>query len=575
MNLVRISLARFISLNYQSYLPFYNAYASDKKKWYRLAKKHAFYVHGIQLVRDKKTNVKTLWEASLNFSELGLPTHVKSFYQKFKLTKAKGIERALCHARRGKEREDLLKFDNELKAIAIEEFEKAFTKYPDVTKVVNEYCHWVGKSKISLSTVKAFFGNPEIQNRCRVIKNGREWYDDNIAVSHHFNKPSCKGELFQIDGTRLQIPYWNDKRNRVDFLTIFIIYDVHSSKVVGYSVDRTENHKMILLAFKRCFESTGYIAKNIFLDGSSAYKHEDFQFLIHQTQRLGVMWSKVRHPRSKAFVERFNHTFQSRICIRIPEYIGLGITSTGTDARKTRNEIKKLLKRINLRSRPEVERIVDQLIADYNHTEFVSESPYQKEKKSKIKNAVLLRPEHKALLTWNIAQRKVKKSQIRLGRDNDYRYYPLPEGLRLANSNGLLHVAYRNELPEFIFIYDLQYKFLAKLKKSVKVEICYNQRSRQEHNYAHQTIQSRERLYESIVEEHYANSQQVAQLKQEAIPVELIDFSPDKETEYEAARAFTLKAYEAELENEIPNIPRYNHIISSYKINKNEIGKEL
>ncbi|MEM9678822.1 MAG: hypothetical protein AAF901_00745, partial [Bacteroidota bacterium] len=296
MHVLKVSLARFISLNYQNYLPFYNAYANDKKKWYRLAKKHAFYVHGIQLVEDKKTNVKTLWEASIGFSEeLGLPKKIKPFYHKFKLVRSKGIFSELFHKSKGEDREELRKFDDELKSIAIAEFEKPLTKYPDVAKVVNEYCRWMGKEEISLSTIKAFFRDAKIQNQCRVIKNGREWYDDNIAVSLHYKKPSCKGELFQIDGTRLQIPYWNDKRNRIDFLTIFIIYDVYSSKVVGYSVDRSENHKMILLAFRRCFETTGYIAKNIFLDGGSGYEPEDFQFLIHQTQRLGVMWSKVRH----------------------------------------------------------------------------------------------------------------------------------------------------------------------------------------------------------------------------------------------------------------------------------------
>ena len=222
-----------------------------------------------------------------------------------------------------------------------------------------------------------------------------------------------------------------------------------------------------------------------------------------------------------------------------------------------------------------MERIVDQLIADYNHTEFSSESPHFKDKQSTIKNAILLKPEYKALLTWKRREYKVTKSQVIRRKGDQTIYYALPKHLRMAHANTRLHVAYHDEHLDFVFIYDRKYTFLAKLKRSENIEILYDQRSKISHKISYQTIHSREKLYKEVVEKHHLNSVKVEELKRGVMPLELIDFSSDKETEYETARAFTLKAYELEMENEISNIQRCNHIISSYKIDKNEIGKEL
>lgn len=101
-----------------------------------------------------------------------------------------------------------LKFTSELKDKAETIFEIEFSNYDDILLEVNKSARKLGLKEITINTLKQYFKKKAVQNRLRLKRNGEEWYKNNIEPPIHLKKPEFRDELYEADGSRIQIPYY-------------------------------------------------------------------------------------------------------------------------------------------------------------------------------------------------------------------------------------------------------------------------------------------------------------------------------------------------------------------------------
>ncbi|MEP1781637.1 hypothetical protein [Reichenbachiella sp.] len=337
--------------------------------------------------------------------------------------------------------------------------------YSIILKQVNRICDRFGKNRIELHNIKKELRSNYVKNLLGLERYGYEWLKKRVLPYIDKLKPTGFLTILQIDGSRLQLPYYDLLKKRVEFLTIFVLLDVCTSKIVGYWLDRYENRYQVLNAFLRFFNSYQYLPKLIVHDGSSAYRTEEFLFFKERAIEMGVKFRKhsPTSPNEKGQVERFFQIFCERICKLFQEYTGLSLVAKDPNFAPNKQKVTAILKNHKkLKTRQELILTVDQLISEYNQLNISNlDSPNQKEKKSTI-DAISLEKHQLALLTWRIKENKaVSRSEVKFyykGTPYKYKIRKMNNILRL--NGGKVIVAWNPTDLNQIFLFDSNYRYL-------------------------------------------------------------------------------------------------------------------
>lgn len=348
----------------------------------------------------------------------------------------------------------------------------------EIHEKLNDWCVINGHTKISISSIKRILADPFIQNLCNRKRYGEEWYRTNIEPFNLREEPKENGELWQIDGSRLQFPYLTSF-NKIGFLNLFVVMDVHSRKIVGYSLAPSENHVLVIDSIKSAVEKTGYVPNTMVFDNGSAFKHEKFRTLSNQLSHFGTRM--IRHapgkPNQKGHVERFFSTFQTTVCKHYDGYLGEGITSKRVNARPSQEILKENFKKSNLRSRSQLEGLAKKQIKEYNKLKLNKSklSPSLKFKSAKKnKYAFPIGSNDFALLFWDrIKDYKIKNSMVILskGSHREIQYQYIIDGrMEKYSLNGkALNVLFHKTDRSIIKLFDQNEKFIMDVSKTKKV----------------------------------------------------------------------------------------------------------
>lgn len=424
--------------------------------------------------------VKDIYEVYNEMTDLTFPgKSLKSFYHKLVEFETRGAD-SLIHGSQGK-----VKALTKVKPKHVERIEKLFRspKMLSGTEITDKLNRWAlenGFRKLSVSTVRRVISDPHFQNRNRPYRNGQEWVDSNFKPFRLRMNPEHNGELWQVDGSRLQIAYLNQKKNAPGFLHLFVVMDVHSRKIIGYSSADTENHLMVKSALRMAVKNTAYLPKQLLKDNGGCYAHKTMKKLIKQFQFSGcdVRSHAPSNARDKAHIERFIETLQLNVLKHYEGYVGEGIKSKRAEARPSREILKKNLTKANLMSRKGLEELIPEFINQYN--ELVSKkdnrSPRLRFEIGEFhKDLVPVSRRQFRLLFWEQRVKQIKNSMVILSegsnRQKQFQYILEDEDLRLRLNLTDVLVCFDREFRDEISLYDQNESWICDVKRTMPVRI--------------------------------------------------------------------------------------------------------
>ena len=135
-----------------------------------------------------------------------------------------------------------------------------------------------GYSEVSVSSIKNILADKYIQNQCKPSRNGAEWIKTNLQPFRLREDPTANFELWQLDGSRFQFPYLTED-GKIAFLIFFVVLDVHSRKIIGYSSGKTENHILVKEALSMAVQETGFLPSEIIRDNGGCFRDKKYQKL--------------------------------------------------------------------------------------------------------------------------------------------------------------------------------------------------------------------------------------------------------------------------------------------------------
>lgn len=424
------------------------------------ARTHCLFSSCLEM-KQYNIEIKDIFKVYLEYQDLQFQTeNLKSFYNKLKLYEVQG-HRIFIHKSYGESRGARKLTAKHISKIEELYKDKRQLSGRDIHLKINQWAIENGYSKVSLSTIKKVLADAHLQNRCKPYRNGEAWKKNLFDPFTLRIRPQDNGTLWEIDGSKLQIPYLND--GKPSFLNYFVVMDVHSGKIIGYSLDKSENAHMVLNAMEMAVFNCNYLPLEILMDHGSSFTHNKFKSFEEQISLFGTQVRKhlPGNAKDKGHIERFVSTFQTTICKNVEGYIGEGVKSKQEEGRPDENQIHNFLKPKNLRSRQELESLFGELIEEYNNLKINDKkSPNTKYEIAKLdKYASNVSKNDMALMFWHrISDYQIKNSMVLITegsfRKNTFQYVIEEDEWRLKLNFTKILVCYTKEDRSFIKLFD-------------------------------------------------------------------------------------------------------------------------
>lgn len=485
-DLIRNKLLFAYENGYRKFIKYYLGVFHEKEIVELYARTHSLFSNCLEL-KQFGIHIKDIFPEYIKFGELQFQTkNIKSFYKKLLDYELNGGQ-IFIHKNYGSIREKYKLTEKHFSKIEeLYRNSKMFTGR-EIHERLNIWAVKNGYSKVSISAIKNVMVNNEFQNRNRIYRNGDEWKKRIFDPFILREKPEYNGTLWQIDGSRLQIPYLN--KGKPGFLNYFVIHDVHSGKIVGYSLDKSENSNMIVEAIKMAVENCRYTPMEIVSDSTGSFKSTRFTILKEHLSLLGTQFRKhyPENPRDKGQVERFVGSFQTTVCKNIDGYIGEGIKSRRVDARPSNKVIREALKPSNLRSEKELKELFPKLIEKYNNLKINNkQSPnliFDISKKDEY--APDVSDNDFSLMFWNrIHEYKIKNSMILITegsfRKQTYQYIIDDLDLRIRLNQRKVLVCYSKDKRSCIKLFDENENHIIDVKRTMPIPIVFRKKAKKE-----------------------------------------------------------------------------------------------
>ncbi len=476
-NLIHRCLFFAYENGYNTYKKHYNGVFHDIDSINRYSKTHAVFISILDL-RNNGIPLNSIFNFYLKLDDLVFETKsLKSFYHKIKDFEIKGSD-SLIHKSYGKKRPHKIA-DVHLKKL--EELYRNSKIYSgrEIHRKINLWAVIEGYTELSFSSVKKILADPDFKNRNKGYRYGKEWVFNNFKPFKTRESPAYNGTQWQLDGSRLQIPYLG-QNNFPRFLILFVVMDVHSRKIIGYSFDDSENNKVVIEALKMAVNNTKYLPREILRDNGKCFSHKKVKYIEEYFSFLGsnIRKHSIGLARDKAHVERFFSTFQTTVLNKVDGYIGEGIKSRREEGRPSRELILKSLKKDQLRSRIELETLIPNLINKYNSQKLNEDKPSPQlmyELAKKDEDAINISENEFSLIFWDKTRIKVKNSMILMseGGNRKQRFQYIIHDEKLSYSLNLteVQVIYQKEDRSIIKIFDSNDKWITNLSIHIPLPV--------------------------------------------------------------------------------------------------------
>lgn len=349
--------------------------------------------------------------------------------------------------------------------------------------LVNYHCIEEKQPVISESHIKNTMAS---DNAFRTLvysrRNGTKFFNENILPHASRYPVEFPANLWMIDGTPVQF-FCQDKKGRTIRLSLFVILDAFSRKVVGYDIALNEDKFMVMNALKMAVKDEGHLPKEILSDNFSANKTEEIKAIKEQMERMGVNWrlAKVGNPQEKTHVERFFGVFQSEECALYDDYIGEGITSKRDNRPNTEFLTKNTKKLLTVNEM--VNRIVV-MVAKYNEREKRNrKSPLELYKLPKPK-AVEMDGFKTALMFWTRTKHTIKQGMVKITVNKvAYSYEIYSHKLKAQLQGKPVYVRYDADNLDSVMLFDIETETaICECKSALRFHIATDDRTEENNN---------------------------------------------------------------------------------------------
>lgn len=230
-----------------------------------------------------------------------------------------------------------------------------------IHRMIGELCGQYGRKAPSLSWVKANYLKmlPLVTaSRC-----GSDEQTYNELPYAGIIRASAPGGQWQIDGWRL--PFYTEGFKT---LTLFVVMDAHSGRVVGYHVADTENTETILKGIENAVNNTGTLPREIVSDNHSFNQTKEAEYFKEALAKMGCTWTVTQNPRYKGIVERSFGTFGETFCKSKYGYVGQSIRSRRANSRTSQDLVTKYTRTGGWLTKDQIKLIAIEAVEQYNST---------------------------------------------------------------------------------------------------------------------------------------------------------------------------------------------------------------
>lgn len=318
---------------------------------------------------------------------------------------------------------------------------------PYMHKVINELCEEYGYKTPSLSWVKTNYYKmlPLVYNE----RYGNDDFTYNQMPYAGILTAEKANEQWQIDGWRL--PFYIDGWRT---LTLFIVLDAYSRKIVGYYVGETENTDVIFKALENAVNNTGVLPCEIVSDNHSFNQTKEADNFKETIAKKGCTWTVTSNPRYKSLVERFFNTFGTCFCKDKRGYVGEGIRSRRKNARTTQEELDKYTKAGKFYTVDELKTLACAMVEEYNTTSVNKKETPANRYNAGAQNGLELKDFERLQIFNRRNELTVRRGQIDITRGGKvYEYQLNAEAFAKLNNK---KVAVRYFDYNLLFVYDLK-----------------------------------------------------------------------------------------------------------------------
>jgi hypothetical protein len=505
-------------------------------------KTHALLTKVIEL-KELGYKLKDLFNLYYQFDNLVFETdNYNSFCNKLKqIKKGKSIEEVLIHGLLNKPSNNLKKDEDVINEIQrlFSEGKKHNAAY--ILEQVNDYLIRSNRKPISRSSIYNIISQNYIKNVAMIGRHGLKYTENTMLPYSHFDAPTQKGVLWQMDGSRFQFAYKTEK-NKYGFLIFFIVMEAFDRKIIGYSWDDSENSIMVKRAIEMSCESLTYLPKEIITDNSPALRSEDMVQIQALFKIWGGYWHKVKKPRDNAYAERYFGVFQESFCKKYDGYLGDGIKSKNLNGKPSPEEIKQYLSTKQLKTRDELIELLHEIIKEYNNSskriascesDYVSSQMNQK----KLIEPINLNTIRYSQLFWHSREEKVGHGEVSLVMKKVIYIYQLndDEELLYRIHGTIVRIRFNPKDMTKVLVFDLKNdEYLLTLEKYRKIPKAMYERDLEDHMELNKNLAKYKSLKKKVIKK-VQDIRDKSDQNRAKLPPELIDIGVGTKPECEEA----------------------------------------
>lgn len=512
-NEAKLSLVEYLKNavedRYLNYIIEFSKAGIKKEKSIKYAKDKALWIAIDEIAT--KTKIKTAFEAYLELNYSSKYRSYVNFYIKYK----EFLERGILHA--GIKNTNSKKLTTEHKYL-IEQYASDPRKMPFsmIAGLVNIWAIKEGFKTVSESTVRVYLKEPEVWNRIVYYRDPKR-FKNTIAPYQRRNKAEFACDLWYLDASPAQF-YCIDNNNKLFRPNIFIIQDVHSGKIVGVDISKSEDFFNFKGAFYNAVKLSGCLPYEIVSDNASWTKRDEFNAMKTNMLKMGLNWNKtsVGNAKSKGNIERLFHTFNSQYERYFSGHIGDGILAHREGSRIDQDHSQKTHKAIGYPTFDEAKKLIIQLVSQYNEIDTSErKAPHKIFSACTKPNSIKVEPQDFALIFLNEKRLKVTRSSIAIEiNKTKFEFEPYDNVERLKMTGKTVRVHYDETDMRSVFVFDLDSDlFIGEWKLCTRInQAIANQTDRDKeliikgnsHNKAIETVVKKQasKMRDEIVAKH-------------------------------------------------------------------------
>ena len=235
----------------------------------------------------------------------------------------------------------------------------------------------------SSQSIGLYLSKPEVRVLWFLGRYGTRRWQVEFGNTFKLHRPKWRDSLWNGDGTKLNFYYRKPRKGKKGKTLwrlsadqqVYLVIDVCSEAILGWSIDRSENYEMQRVAYKRACEFSGAKPFQLLYDNQSGHKSGKCQTMFDAMCRVhfgtAVCRSSAKH------IESIIGRFQMQVMRNFWFFTGQNVTAKKLDS-KVYSELLKERKVMDFPELAELTKLLPSLVKKWNN------SKHPKQNKSRL-----------------------------------------------------------------------------------------------------------------------------------------------------------------------------------------------